>query len=309
MRVSVIVPTFNRAPSLVRALESILAQSMGDFEVVIVDDASSDGTAAAVERLGSERLRYLRHEETRGGSAARNTGIHAARAELIAFLDDDDEWLPRKLERQLNVLDTVASDVAVVHCGFEKVSDVTGDVIESRIPTDRNLTPLDFLRSTRFATSVAVIRRQCFDEVGLFDESLPGTQDRDLWIRVSRHFRFAHVSEVLVRHHIHGEQITSTLSIKIEAKQRMLAKYAVDLREHPAILAYDLWRLGLLCCAAGRRQEGRRYFWKAVRAAPRSEWPAGVLRDLLRSLVSSRSTCEREARRSFNHVDGVPQYY
>src|SRR5215469_600238 len=111
-RVSVVIPLFNRARTIERALASVQRQSFSDLEIVVVDDASSDGGADKIAGL-DPRLRILRHPANRGAAAARNTGINAARGEYVAFLDSDDEWLPAKLTTQLGVLDRGKHDAAV----------------------------------------------------------------------------------------------------------------------------------------------------------------------------------------------------
>ena len=102
-QVSVVIPTYNRAHILGRAIDSVLQQTHRDLELIIVDDGSSDGTAALVRGIEDPRVRYV-HQQNRGVSAARNRGIAEARAEWLAFLDSDDEWLPQKLERQFSAL-------------------------------------------------------------------------------------------------------------------------------------------------------------------------------------------------------------
>jgi glycosyltransferase involved in cell wall biosynthesis len=102
--VSVVIPTYNRASLLGRAIKSVLEQTYQDFEIIVVDDASTDNTEEVVRNLRDRRIRYLRHEKNRGGSAARNTGIRAAWGQYIAFQDSDDEWLPEKLKKQMEVL-------------------------------------------------------------------------------------------------------------------------------------------------------------------------------------------------------------
>ena len=116
-KVSVVIPTHDRAHLVGRAIRSVLAQTFQDFEIIVVDDCSVDNTKEVVQSLADSRIRYLRHEINRGGSAARNTGIGAARGEWIAFLDSDDEWLPKKLEKQLEMgYTTDLSNVGAVIC-------------------------------------------------------------------------------------------------------------------------------------------------------------------------------------------------
>ena len=117
--VSVIVPTRNRANLVARAIQSVLDQTYRHIECIIVDDGSSDETRQVVEEFTDERLVYLRHETQRHASAARNTGIAYSRGELIAFLDDDDEWMSRKLEKQVELLLSLHEKVGMVYCWMD----------------------------------------------------------------------------------------------------------------------------------------------------------------------------------------------
>lgn len=108
--VSVVIPTYNRAELLSRAIDSVLAQTYDDFELLVVDDGSTDDTEAVVTAYDDDRVRYLAHETNRGANPARNTGIEAAEGEFVAFLDSDDEWRPRKLEAQLDRLEAVEAE-------------------------------------------------------------------------------------------------------------------------------------------------------------------------------------------------------
>src|SRR6056297_1399486 len=119
--VSVIVPTYNRADSLPRTIDSVLAQTHDDLELVVVDDASTDDTETVVERYEDDRVTYLEHATNRGGSAARNTGIRASDGDYVAFLDSDDEWHPEKLERQVRELESRSEEWVAAYCGVEMV--------------------------------------------------------------------------------------------------------------------------------------------------------------------------------------------
>src|SRR5690348_15078750 len=117
-RVSVIVPVFNRAATIGRAVASVVVQTMADWELIVVDDGSADDPAGALAALSDARLRLLRHERNRGAAAARNTGIAAARAPLIAFLDSDDEWLPEKLARQVAAVERAGPALGALCTAF-----------------------------------------------------------------------------------------------------------------------------------------------------------------------------------------------
>ena len=120
-KVSVIVPTHNRADYLSAAIESVLEQTFQDFELLVVDDASTDTTAALVSSFSDSRIKFIRLDMNRGGSAARNQGILSSRCDYIAFLDDDDAWTPEKLELQVELLDRAPAEVGAVYTGYTMV--------------------------------------------------------------------------------------------------------------------------------------------------------------------------------------------
>jgi len=197
-QVSVVIPVFNRAVAVRRAIESVLVQTLQDFEIVVVDDGSTDTTAASVAAFADHRIKLIRHDRNRGGSAARNTGIQSSSAPYIAFLDSDDEWLPTKLERQLEAFDRSSKRLALVYTGAERVFD--DGSVSCRIP----LRELDLARALLTEnvvgeTSVGMVRRSALDLIGGFDESLPSCQDMDLWLRICQRFDADIVPEPLVR--------------------------------------------------------------------------------------------------------------
>ena len=116
--VSIIIPTYNREQLLGRAIKSVLAQTYQDFELIIVDDGSTDNTERLVKSFNSEKTRYIRHRKNKGPAAARNTGIRSAKGDYIAFQDSDDEWMPEKLEKQMRAFTTAPPEVGVVYTSY-----------------------------------------------------------------------------------------------------------------------------------------------------------------------------------------------
>jgi glycosyltransferase involved in cell wall biosynthesis len=192
-RVSVVIPTFNRREQLSGALASVLQQTMPVDEIVVVDDGSTDGTREMLDdfvRLHAEIPIRVIHQENRGPSAARNAGIQAASGDLIAFLDDDDIWLPQKTERQLAVL---ASDpqLDLLGCGSNIVR-MYGGLYVVRIRE------WAMLFRNWFATPTVIVRREVALTCGGFPEDLRHYEDYALWLKIAGRHRCAFLNEVLV---------------------------------------------------------------------------------------------------------------
>jgi glycosyltransferase involved in cell wall biosynthesis len=267
-KVSIIIPTYNRAEFLHTAIASILNQTFQDFEVIIVDDASQDHTPDIIRTLPAERIRYIRHKCNKGGSAARNTGIANASAGYIAFLDDDDEWLPDKLRQQVEILDRSSPRTGVVYTGYFYIDRNTGRVIGEKIPTKKGyLDHILFTDNCIGGTSSVVIRRECFTKVGLFDENLPCFQDYDLWVRIARKFQFDYVQEPLLKYYIHGHKIWTNLESINKGLEILISKYGQS-QAFKKRCSYHYLRLGHRFCLRGDLKKGRRAFVNAIRLNP-----------------------------------------
>ncbi len=266
--VSVIIPTYNRADLIGRAIQSVLNQTYQDFEIIIIDDASTDNTEEVVNSFGDERLRYIRHKENSGESAApRNTGIKAAKGEYIALLDSDDEWLPEKLEKQINKFHSVAPDVGVVYCGYASVLDKTGETLAEHMPNERG----DVFESAvdgsiRLGGDTPLIRKECFQKVGMFDLEVLGSDDWDLHIRLAKEYKFDFVPEILVKYYVHSTQTSGRLEGEIQNLDIITRKYQNYLSK--TRLSNRLQHLGALCCYQGDFKKANRYFGEAIRKTP-----------------------------------------
>jgi glycosyltransferase involved in cell wall biosynthesis len=189
----------NYARFLPAAVESVLAQTVADWELVVIDDGSTDATPAAVEPYRRDpRVRYVRSDRL-GQSRAKNLGIRLSRGEVIAFLDADDVWRPTKLEKQLALMESGRAGVVF---SLRELIDEDGNPITKPLagpPPYDPAAPLDALFVQNFVCfSSAVVRREVFDRVGGFDPNLDLAIDYDLWLRAAPHYRFAHVAESLV---------------------------------------------------------------------------------------------------------------
>ncbi|AWK90283.1 glycosyltransferase family 2 protein [Azospirillum thermophilum] len=188
--VSIVIPAFNRAHTLRRAIASVLAQEIADWELIVVDDGSSDGSADIPLSYNDPRIRVLRHERNRGAAAARNTGVGAARGRYIAFLDSDDEWLPGKLATQLAAMEKPSGAPQVSCTGFVLHREESGRYSERRPKADGSW--FDTMLDGCYVSpgSTMMVRRDCFTAVGPLDEGLPRLEDWDWLLRCMERFSF-----------------------------------------------------------------------------------------------------------------------
>jgi len=304
--VSIIVPTYNRSNLVVRAIKSVLAQSFADFEVIVVDDASTDDTQQRIAELKDPRIKIIRHEKNKGAPAARNSGIKASQGEYIGFLDDDDEWLPDKLEKQLQLFETSGNEAGLIYSGFYFVSDRNNRILSNITPNKKGNLYSDLLRRNILGSPTPLIKRYCFDKVGLFDETLPSCQDWDMWIRISKFYKFDFVSDALSKVYVHGKQISLDLNAKIEAREKLIDKYLNDLARTPTALSYLLKRLGVLHCISGNSKKGLKYFISSLKLLP-------FQRDCYMHIIFSIFATKRHRqflRQNYTTtLDGVVFYY
>ena len=209
--VSVIIPTFNRSEKVVRAVSSVLNQDFRDFEVIVVDDGSIDNTHEALSKYMSA-IKYIRQSENMGVSAARNRGIKSSIAPWIAFLDSDDYWLTEKLSVQIEYIDQNPNTVA---CQTEEIWIKNGRRVN---PKKRHKKPSGniFTQSLKLclvSPSSVIIKRSLFEDVGLFDETLPVAEDFDLWLRIScRHPIHLIDKGLVVKEGGHDDQLSRQFS-------------------------------------------------------------------------------------------------
>jgi glycosyltransferase involved in cell wall biosynthesis len=270
--VSVVVPTYDRPERLRRAVESVREQTYGNVELIVVDDCSPTPAEQVLSNFDIEGLgvRYIRHAENRGANAARNNGIEAASGEFVAFLDDDDEWDPTKLERQVTAFTEAGPDVGVVYTGMRIV-------LEDRTRTTINTTSGDVTRDVlvgeSFATfSAVMVRAAVIGEAGLPDERFPSWQDREWYLRLSQVCRFAALPEPLtIRHMAHEERIAEDFETKRDVS------YPLFLSKHRSLAAEYGWVCERRFVAS--RSEG------LGKAALRNEYYADARKYLLRAIV------------------------
>ncbi|MGA2159075.1 MAG: glycosyltransferase family 2 protein [Dehalococcoidia bacterium] len=266
LSVSVIIPSYNRAYVVSRAINSVLAQTYQNFEIVVVDDGSIDNTHQVVINFHDERVRYIRHEINMGVAAARNTGLRASVGEYIAFLDSDDEWRPAKLEKQIDAMTKATPDVGVVYTATEVAVGNQHQYLP--LVTYPNNVAFKTVLAGKFpTTSTLLVRKECLLEIGLFDEEFRCGEDWDFMIRLSKRYGFKSVPEALTIYHRIADSITNRKSI-IAGFKKILSKYFDDLRNNKAISCQVYIGLGHNLCMDGNMKEGRYYFMLALKTRP-----------------------------------------
>ncbi len=267
--VSIIIPTYNRGQSIGRSIESVLSQTYQDFEVIVVDDGSTDNTRELVAGFNDERIRYVRHEENKGEAAARNTGIKAARCDYIAYQDSDDEWLPEKLARQIELLENASPEVGVIYTGFWKTENHKRTYVPFSWVSQKNGDiHKELLKGNFIGSPVVLIKKECFSEVGLFDERLRNLVDWEMWLRISKHYHFRCVDEPLVVAHYDSDNASDDPDSLIDALELVLEKNCDEFEVEKKLLAKHWINIGNLLVAKGRVKKGRHYIVNALRLYP-----------------------------------------
>lgn len=226
--VSVVIPVYNRADLIARAVQSALSQSYRSIEVIVVDDASTDGTGGVLAGLADPRLRCLEHPVNRGAAAARNTGVAAARGEYIAFLDSDDVWFPDKLARQVAAMRGQPPEIAGHVCGYDCRRD--GYPARRVVPdwTPRNFRRRQLYGCTCGPGTTLLCRRAMFTTVGPFDEELRRLEDWDWLLRIAeKGYRLLGSPEILARVEVSAANTRRGVDAAIERiRRRHLAQAA-----------------------------------------------------------------------------------
>lgn len=267
--VSVIIPTYNRASLVTEAVDSVLAQSFRDFQLLVVDDGGTDATLEALAPH-RHRLLYLRTRRNRGVAAARNLGAAATRGRWLAFLDSDDRWRPEKLARQVEFLER-HPDLAI--CQTDEVW-IRKGVRVNPPRTHRKVGGEIFLPSLErcvVSPSAVMLSKELFEEMGGFDESLPACEDYDLWLRIAWRREIGLVPEPLVvKRGGHADQLSKGWGLdrwRIRALWKLLAEPGLPAPYRDAvrhILAAKCRIYAQGCLKRGRLAEAARYLPPAV---------------------------------------------
>jgi glycosyltransferase involved in cell wall biosynthesis len=272
--VSVVIPTYNHARFVTQAVDSVLAQTYPNVEVVVVDDGSTDETRDLLSRYEGQ-INYI-YQENRGLSAARNTGILAARGDYLLFLDADDLVPANKLELQVPHLEA-RLDYGLVYSGWQYVNENATKVIDEVRPKKQGHLLKELLCQTfYFPVGTPIIRHSCFDRVGLFDESLRAEEDADMWIRLAKAgYAFGYVDRILFQYRIRLDSMSTHAFNQVQNMFAILDKFFADPDLPGDIKALEPEVYSIAHCTAAARfyrtgeiEAGRDHFRQAISTCP-----------------------------------------
>jgi len=229
MKVSVVIPTYERPIELARALKSAVEQTYENIEIIVVNDSENDHSVfEIIEKLNDSRIKYYRNERSKGGNGARNTGILKATGNYIAFLDDDDEWLPKKLEKQMKRMSLLKSDWGGCYCGYRLIHK------NGKWKNFLNKREGQFAREILLgknsigSASTLFIKKTAVEKIGLFSEKLSRYQDIYFVISFMRFYKLAFVNDVLVNVYGHNQPKADVL---LKSSKEFLSLVSPELRQ------------------------------------------------------------------------------
>lgn len=271
--ISAIVTTYKREPEMVkRAINSILAQTHKDFELIVVDDSPSDynlrnDVKEMVNGVEYDRIKYIQHKKNKGGCAARNTGIENAKGEYIAFLDDDDIWLPNKLEVQLGKFSDL--EVGLVYCNYNVINTKTNKTVVTNNNYLSNGNIAEKLLINNTMGIFPMVRKSCLESCGLFDTTLQSSQDLDMWLRILDKYKAEYANEVLASCFIHdGEQVSTNPYKKLQASIEINNRFEELLKNNSKLHGTRILQLAQFHSMAGNVKKAISFWFKAVRICP-----------------------------------------
>jgi glycosyltransferase involved in cell wall biosynthesis len=278
--VTAVVTTYDRPQLVRRAIKSALAQTYEPLEIIVVEDGSNGSVKVWLEEQGFDHIRYIRHEENQGLAAARNTGLKLARGKYIAYLDDDDEWLPEKTAKQVKLAEKEAKSCAVVYCGALVVSP-EGDLVGENMPRLKgDIREAIHEKGLFTIPSSCLFQREALECIGGYDENLSSHIDHDIWLQLAQAgYAAEYVSECLVRAHQHlGYQMTTDVEARMQATREFCDKWRLELtdwwRQREAerycseFRARVMGMLGWSLVESGQRMQSAKCFLSAIRHHP-----------------------------------------
>ena len=272
-KISIIIPTYNQAALLEKALQSVTAQTFQDWEAIVIDNHSTDRTKDVVDAMQDSRIRYMTFSNHGIIAASRNLGIRMAAGSVIAFLDSDDLWYPSKLSSGLGCMDRGAD--AICHGLRIRKDGVLEGVINPKPGILDVFKILLFQGNSGLATSAVMVKKECFDRLGVFSENplMVTAEDYELWLRFSKHLvRWGFLAEVYGEYTVHGKNASGNIEKQMLAEDRIVITYFSAWKNPPLreLLSYRkrrmmiVFRAGIRIWQSGNRCASLPYLLKGI---------------------------------------------
>jgi len=271
--VSVIIPTFQRSEYLIRAIDSVLNQTYQNMEIIVVDDNDGDNeyrkstSENLNEYISKEQIIYLKHDKNKGLPAARNTGIKQAKGEFIAFLDDDDEWLPQKIEKQIELFQKLDDSYGVVGSYWKIINEFDHNERIRTLTKRGDLSKI--LALNHFSPpSMVVVKKKYLDKVENFDENFRWREDIELYYRLSFVCKFDFVEEILVHYYQHPDTLSTNFEKKLAAVIQYLEKHSQSIKANKVPWGEINEHLADLYAVNGEKGKALKHFLVSIISRP-----------------------------------------
>jgi len=270
--ISIIIPTYNRANLLVKAIKSVFSQTYKNFELIIVNDGSTDNTKQIIDNFKKQtnKIKYI-WEINSGTAKAKNTGIKNTEGKYIAFLDSDDEWLPKKLEKQLELFKkSTNSNLGFVGCNTFIIDKKNNKKLIYKIPKYKNIFYALLINNFICSCSSVMVKKSVLDKIDFFDENLKIGEDWDMWIRIAQKYNFDFVNEPLLKYNIHSGNLSSAFAIEKKEKniQSIFDKYKEYFENNPKLYSSKLRYDGTRYTLSNDLKKARKSFIFSIKLNP-----------------------------------------
>jgi len=244
--ISIIIPVYNRSKTIQRAIDSVLSQTLDNFDLIIVDDCSTDNSMEIVDSYQDPRIRKFTLNKNSGAAAARNEGIKNSFSEFISFLDSDDKFEPEFLEESLNVLKNTSSEIGFMWTGSRLIYSTSGKILEQQWNPKRATTShLTFLKDLKIGTGAGIsVKKEVFENCGYFDDSLPAAEDTEFFLRITEKYDYAVSLKILINIYRENSDRLSKNFVKIaNAYNQFLPNHFAEIDQHPEIMVRYYYKM------------------------------------------------------------------
>lgn len=291
--ISCVITTYKRPTSILkRAIDSIVNQTYKNIELIIVNDAPQEDQLREeiknlLDKYKTIPINYIVNDKNMGACYSRNTGIKNAKGKFIAFLDDDDEWLPTKLKKQYELI--VKEDVDLVYCSHYEIDGYgkTKLIEEGLAREGKNTDDFERLLCENFigSTSYPLIKLESIKNIGGFNLDLKSSQDYELWLRFTKKYNIAYLREPLVKYHITKGSISDNMENKIQGFNYILSEFKNEYLDNKRIYNYKLNYLAFICLKKGNIKYFLYYYIKAIRIMPFTYTNLLIIKKFINKLV------------------------